>query len=263
MSGRLIVLGAGSALPRERTAGQSYGPAGYVLEPEPGGPLTMLDCGPGSIRSFGPLGLDLRRLERVVFSHYHIDHCLDLFALFFARYSPRLKPLPELELFGPAGLRQRVEDTPDVLGPWLRDQTVRVTEIEVDGEGHGGFEAGGLEFRCRANGHCPEAVSWRVEGAGLSLVYSGDTGPNPVVAELAAGADSFVCECSHVDGEGSHNHLTPTEAAGLARAAGVRRLILTHFYPEVDPEEAVAVARGAFAGEVAAAHDGAVFELRG
>jgi len=57
------------------------------------------------------------------------------------------------------------------------------------------------------------------------------------------------------------NHLTPGGAARLARAAGAERLILTHFYPAMDPEEARARAALLFPGRIELARDGATFEL--
>ena len=52
-------------------------------------------------------------------------------------------------------------------------------------------------------------------------------------------------------------------AAGrIARAAGCRRLLLTHFYPETEAaEDPVAAAREEFSGEVIGARDQDVFEV--
>ena len=47
-SAELVVLGAGSILPRA-----GYGCAGYALRPTPDGALTLFDCGPGSLRALG------------------------------------------------------------------------------------------------------------------------------------------------------------------------------------------------------------------
>jgi len=251
----LSVLGAGSILPRA-----GYGCAGYALRARPGGPVTLLDCGPGSVRALAGAGIELRDVRRVVLSHYHLDHCLDLFALAFARHNPSLRDAGEIELVGPRGLRERVEGAPAVLGRWAAMPRATLSEVEP-GEA---LERDGLAWRSAANGHTPEALSWRVEpasGAGWSLVYSGDTPDDPRVAELAAGADTFLCECSFPEELATENHLTPTSAARLARAAGVRRLVLTHFYPSMDPAEARARAERVFDGPIELARDGAAFEL--
>ena len=254
MAATLAVLGAGSILPRV-----GYGCSGYALRPRAGARVTLLDCGPGSIRALASVGIGLEEVERVVLSHFHLDHCLDLFALAFARHNPRLAGAPALELVGPRGLAARVRDVPGVLGPWASCPGASVREVEPGEE----LERDGLVWRSTANGHTPEALSWRVDSArdGLALVYTGDTGPDARVSALARGADVLLAECSFPEREAVPNHLTPLGAAGLARAAGVRRLILTHFYPSLDPEEARAEAALGFDGTIELARDGARFLL--
>ncbi len=253
----LHVLGAGSILPRE-----GYGCAGYALRPGALGPVTLLDCGPGSIRNLARAGVALEDVRRVVFSHYHLDHCLDLFALAFARRNPRFDPVPELELFGPRGLRAMVERAPDALSRWAQDPNARVTEVELDARGRGGFERDGIVFTCAKNGHNPESVSWRIERPGeFALAYTGDTDEDPAVAELAREVELFVVECSFPEQESVKGHLTPSSAARLARDAGAAQLLLTHFYPTNDPARAAEEAARIFRGAVETARDGSVHRV--
>ncbi|MCY0944401.1 ribonuclease Z [Streptomyces antarcticus] len=81
------------------------------------------------------------------------------------------------------------------------------------------------------------------------------------VAELADGCDMLVIESTFLDEDVrlavDHGHLTAGQAAGVAREAGVRHLVLTHFsqrYP--DPSEFERQARAAgFEGELTVAAD--------
>jgi ribonuclease BN (tRNA processing enzyme) len=256
VSAALSVLGAGSILPR-----LGYGCAGYGLRPEAGAPVTLLDCGPGSIRALASVGIELAEVRRVVLSHYHLDHCLDLFALAFARHNPALGEAGEIELVGPRGLRARVEGAPGVLGHWAAMPRATLTEVEPGEE----LVREGLRWRCAANGHTPESLSWRAEPAGTapgwSLAYTGDTPEDGRVAELARGAGVLLAKCSFPEEEAAPNHLTPSAAARLAQKARVGRLILTHFYPSMDPEEARTRAERVFDGALELARDGRVFEL--
>jgi ribonuclease BN (tRNA processing enzyme) len=68
---------------------------------------------------------------------------------------------------------------------------------------------------------------FRVEAGGKVAAFSSDTGPTPALAELADGADVFLCEATLKDEEPEpRGHLTAAEAA--AAAAGARRLLLVH-----------------------------------
>ena len=257
MSAELLVLGAGSILPRV-----GYGCSGYALRPSAGSPVTLIDCGPGSIRALAAGGVRLDEVRRVVLSHYHLDHCLDLFALFFARRNPGLRDLPCLELVGPPGLRRLVERAPDAMGRWAVDPDCTVHEVEIGTDGRGRCTTRELRLECARTGHTETAVAWRIElPDGTSLVYTGDTGEVGELVELARGADVLLSECSFLDGRGREHHLTPSGAARLARAAGVGRLILTHFYPETDPEEARRAASHIFGRAIEIARDGTVHSL--
>ena len=194
MAATLTVLGAGSILPRA-----GYGCSGYALRPVPAGPVTLLDCGPGSVRQLGAVGIGLAEVRRVVLSHFHPDHCLDLLALAFARRNPSFQDAPPLEVLGPAGLHELLAGLAGAhprFGRWIDLGQADVAEVDparADGE----RVAGDLRLRWAATGHTPEALAWRVETrAGETLVYSGDTGETPAVAELASGVDLFLCECS-------------------------------------------------------------------
>lgn len=75
--------------------------------------------------------------------------------------------------------------------------------------------------------------------------------------ELARGADMLVCESTylHCDADLAHDHghMTAVEAATIARDAGVRRLVLTHFSQRyTDTEAFVAEARAIHPDSIAA-----------
>lgn len=250
------VLGAGSILPRD-----GYGCAGYALRARPGAPVTLFDCGPGSLRMLPRVGIELAEVERVVLSHFHTDHWLDLYALFFARRNPDLRAGP-LEVIGPVGLRARVAAAPAALGPWVADPSARLCEVEPDARGCVRLEREGLRLSATLTGHAPEALAWRADfdtpRGPRSACFSGDTGENPAVAELARGADLCVFECSFPDEAAVEHHLTPSSAARLAHAAQARTLMLTHFYPSLEPEQARARAALAYGGPIEIARDGAL-----
>ena len=94
-----------------------------------------------------------------------------------------------------------------------------------------GPDFGRLQRGETVNGVAPEQVIGE-ERPGRTLVFSGDTRPCETVAAAAHHADLLVHEAtfSHedVDRARQTQHSTATEAATLARDAGVRLLALTH-----------------------------------
>lgn len=85
---------------------------------------------------------------------------------------------------------------------------------------------------------------------GQSFAFVMDTRPCPGALEIARGVDLLVCEATFLGADAeladAYAHCTAEQAATIARDAGVRRLLLTHFsqrYPdsEASADEARAV----------------------
>lgn len=101
---------------------------------------------------------------------------------------------------------------------------------------------------------------------GRKVVITGDTAPCAAVVDAAAGADLLVHEATFGEEEKDRAketfHSTAREAAQIAKAAQVRRLVLTHLSARysISPEELVKEAREVFA-DVVAAKDGMVVEV--
>ncbi|GAA1130808.1 hypothetical protein GCM10009630_30910 [Kribbella jejuensis] len=114
---------------------------------------------------------------------------------------------------------------------------------------------GGVELTSRAVEHGLPAFGVRVEGAGRSLVYSGDTAPCAALSELADGCDVLLCEAG---GDDPAHHTA--EQAGDS-AAGAGRLIVTHVARPIAPAEAAARAATRYDGPVEYAVPGATYRM--
>jgi ribonuclease Z len=68
---------------------------------------------------------------------------------------------------------------------------------------------------------------------GQAVAYVMDTRPCAGAEKLAHGVDLLVCESTYLASEtaeaDAHRHMSAEQAGALARGAGVRRLVLTHF----------------------------------
>ncbi len=103
-----------------------------------------------------------------------------------------------------------------------------------------------------------ETYGFRVTNGGVTLAYTGDTGPSERIADLARDADLFVCEATleHGDADGEpRGHLSADEALAAYAASGAHRLLLTHRPSELAPPDGVLLAYDGMELEVEPAGD--------
>jgi ribonuclease Z len=131
--------------------------------------------------------------------------------------------------------------------------------------------AGPMVAQLRAAGHLEvggrvvtlDEVSAPRPGQAVAFVM--DTRMCAAALELARGVDLLICESTFLSADAdkahAYGHLTATDAATIARDAGVGRLVLTHFsqrYPDDAPFLAEAAA---IFPDVVAARDGATIPM--
>jgi ribonuclease Z len=86
---------------------------------------------------------------------------------------------------------------------------------------------------------------------GTKIVVIGDTETTEGLSEHVRGADLLVIEATFLEHDAvmarDYGHLTAAKAAGLAAAADVKRLVLTHISGRYENEEILAEASKIFA----------------
>jgi ribonuclease BN (tRNA processing enzyme) len=216
----------------------------------------LLDLGNGALGALQRF-IPLERIDAVVLSHLHADHCLDLCGLYVAqRYHPA-GPRPPIPVWGPRGTASRMArayDLPE--DPGMTGQ-FDFHPLEPGAQAIGPFTV----TAARVN-HPVEAYGLRVAAGDHAIVYSGDTGESAALVELAHGADVALFEASCLEARPAPDvHLTARQAAEHARAAGVGTLVLTHLVAWNDPAETLAEARAAFDGALMLASSGLVIDI--
>lgn len=243
----LTVLGSGTLLPDG-----ARGSASYHLRS--GTHRLLLDAGPGTHHGLPRAGLDWRGIDTVAISHYHPDHVTDLPALLAAfRFAELSTPLT---LLGPRGFEDYLERLAALHGPWILEPSRPLTVVELDETETWVSAEGILSVSVRPTPHTEESVAYRVDGSGWSLGYTGDTGPHPDLHEFFRDCTVLVSECSIDDPPEMDTHLSPRSVAAMASAAQPGALVVSHVYPPLTPEGAVARIRERYDGRVSAARDG-------
>ena len=228
----LTVIGHWGAYP-----GPGEATSCYLLRAE--GKSILLDCGSGSLSLIQDI-LPLHEIDAVVLSHYHSDHIADLGCL---QYAARIemdlgRRAAPLEVFGHAedpGFKKLGYLDFAVGTTYGRDSTLKL---------------GPFSFTFAPTIHPDPCYAMRVSCGGSSLVYSGDTGPNPDMVGFAAGADLLLCETSlYNEYKGKiPGHMSAGEAGELAKAAGVGSLMATHLPHYGVHADLLEQARAAFGG---------------
>ncbi len=247
---KLHVLGSGTAIPHlER------GASGYAVVAD-GGAACLLECGPGSTRRWPHAGLDFASVRAILVTHFHVDHCCDLPAVLFGRMVADIET--PLALLGPVGHASHVAGLRALFSPWLDDERVTVHEL-ADGDA---FALAPFEVQARRVQHAEHALGVRVTADGATLAFSGDSGPCEALVELCRGADVALLECSYPRERETKSHLNAATAAEVAVAAGVERLVLTHFYPQCDGVDIASQVRDAgYRGALHLARDGDLIDV--
>lgn len=230
--------------------------SGYLLRTP--SVAVWLDAGNGTLANVqGHVGLD--RIDAVVISHEHPDHWLELPVLRNAlRYGIGRDHVP---VYGTAGTLSMLEGlTGGRVGPTFRWQTVTADDA---------VDVGDLHLTFARTAHPVETLAVRASHDGRSFAYSADTGPGFEFSTLdpeREGFDLVCCEATLSEEEGRTSpvrggHLTGGQAGAAARAAGARRLVVTHVSPLGDASERVGAATSTFGAPAELAAVGAVLTV--
>ena len=112
-----------------------------------------------------------------------------------------------------------------------------------------------------ATDHGTPTLAVRLAHEGATLAYRPTRARAGRSRSWARASGTFLCEATYTQElEGSLLHLSGREAGAMARAAGVRRLIVTHRWPTVSADDVRREAELAFGRPVEQASMGAVFD---
>lgn len=192
----------------------------------------LLDCGNGSIKELS-LPDDLINLN-VFISHLHKDHYSDLNALAYASYVyHNLGILKErIKVYIPKVKPDDLEYIDYLLIKNNKEQYFELIEYDENSI----FEIDNYKITFMKNYHPMSTYSTKIENNQFKFVYTSDLGyaSKDDIVTFARNASYLLIESSLLIEDGILNeyHLRAFEAADIAKNAGVKNLILTHFWPE-------------------------------
>lgn len=220
----------------------------------------IIDCGIGITKRLVEAKVPLPNLRYVFVTHLHSDHVLEFGNMIDAAWSVGLNH--EVQAFGPVGLEALTQAywesnradieirIPDEGKPDPRKLLV-VKDIAEPGPVMSNDTVKVTAFRTPHPPILERNYAYKFETPDGVIVYACDTAYNPELAKFAAGADLLIHEALYLPAVDSmtsriknastlKQHLlaahTSTEDVGrVAKAAGVKKLVLSHLVPGDDP----------------------------
>jgi ribonuclease BN (tRNA processing enzyme) len=209
-------------------------------------------------------GATIFEISYIFYSHFHPDHTAELIPFLFATKYPdgnkRKKPLTIIAAKGFWPFYNRLKIA---YGTWIELEPGLLQIVELDNIGPDSRRLADFTVDALPVEHNAESLAFRITSpSGQSVVYSGDTDYSDNLIVLAKDADLLICESAFPDQFKVDGHLTPSIAGKIATRANVRKLVLTHFYPECDQADIKKQCRKTYSGSLVLAEDLLKIEIR-
>jgi ribonuclease BN (tRNA processing enzyme) len=247
---KITILGSGTCVPSLKRSSCSV-----LIEIAQS--LLLFDSGAGTMRRLLEAGVTIDKLSHIFYSHLHPDHTAEIVPFLFATKYPhtyrRRKPFT---IVAAKGFVDFYEKLKFAYGQWieLAPGLLSISELDTTGRDH--LDCDLFDVDSLPMDHTDMSLAYRITGPdGRSIVYSGDTDLCDNLVTLAKGVDVLICESALPDEIKVPGHLTPSLAGRIASQAGVKKLVLTHFYPECDAVNVSEQCRKAYHGPLVLAED--------
>jgi ribonuclease BN (tRNA processing enzyme) len=229
---QLTVLGSSASYP-----GPGGACSGYLVQE--GKTNLLVDCGTGVLSNLQK-AIALEQVNNIVISHFHADHFFDLIPYRYALMHQACRDVHPVLYLPPGGKKALLKTvsafdrSPDFFSKYFH-----IEEYAPKA----GVSVGKLDIEFAAVKHYIPAYAMSISG-NKKLVYSADSGLCDELADIAQGADLFLCEATRYgDADGEWGHMLASDAVKLAKNAKVKKLILTHFWPDHDYSQELDQAR--------------------
>jgi len=222
---KITVLGSGSCVPSFNRF-----PSSYFFYPAKLKENWLVDIGEGALFRLSEARESYKDIDRIFISHTHPDHIGALIPLILAlKYTPGFERSKPLFIYGPENV-QKYLDMHLGFAPYLKcDFPINFVSCSSDND----IEIEKCLIKTKKMNHFETTLGYRWLFGGKVIVYGADGEVSKELINLSEGADLLILESSYPKDKPSPGHLTTFEAGEIARKAGAKKLLLSHFYPEV------------------------------
>ncbi|GJH43053.1 MBL fold metallo-hydrolase [Pasteurella canis] len=283
----VVILGSGGpeiALFRSSQPLQPRASASYLLR-ENGQAKFIIDLGSGALQRFAQTNAKIEDLQAILVTHFHVDHINDLPTLIKSSFFSERKQ--DLLIYGPTG-NEFIPDTVDFLSRLLGEkgayayladfltgeESYQIIPTSVDANKqqptifHTTIDGFDIKAVGTEHGLLP-ALAWRIEKAGCSVVFSGDTSNLGRTLDLITkDADLFIAhnaipETSQ-DNVAQKLHMRPSEIARIAHNSNIKNLVLSHLMRRTEQvkTQTEQVIKSQFQGNITFANDCDIYSIK-
>ena len=217
-------------------SGAAFGSGGRLqtcILIEAAGAKFLLDCGAAALISMKRFGVSTADIDKILITHLHGDHFggIPFFILDSQLISKRTGPL---RIAGPPGVKDRIHSAMEIMFPGSSrvKQKFQIEFFEL----RAGVRTQIDQIFVTAEGvaHASGSPSYalRIECAGKSIVYSGDTEWTDNLINVARGADLFIAEAYFYEKKIKY-HLNYQTLMEKKAELDCKRIVLTHMSDDV------------------------------
>ncbi len=199
----------------------------------------LVDCGTSPVMNLLNYGVDIGKIDTIIFTHLHRDHCVGFPALLWYLGSVLHRDMATFTIYGP---KETIADFVKAacLIAFRDEQKIISQPNVVEVKGGESVTLGDITVKFAQAQHAVPALCLRLEKGDASLGVSGDTYSYPELATFFKDCDALVYECSfgrqqpHETDETLDalkrkcGHSSATDAANIATQANVKRVYLAH-----------------------------------
>lgn len=226
--------------------------SGYLLEAK--NFKILIDCGNGTLSRLLTLIGSLNKIDAIILSHLHSDHMSDIMVMRYAlginqANGTICKSIP---LYAP----KDPEETYNKLqfkNAFIQNEINEDTILTFDD----------MKISFKLMSHPIRTYGLIVEKDGKRFVYTSDTKYCDALKEITSNADLALCECNLLEKDRTEDayHLSAKQVGQIAADMNVKKLLLTHIWPEYDVNEILNEAKTNFAGDVEIAVEMRSYEI--
>ena len=192
-----------------------------------------IDFGASSVIALNALGIPHNNIDVILLTHLHGDHCGGVCSLLIDAMLGAKRQTP-LTIAGPLKTRAHLPTVQEALFPGSAGMKPKFAVDVIDMDVLTPHEINGLKVTTYPAIHteATNPTSMRIEVAGKTIAYTGDSAWTEHIPDVARDADLFISECYFYEKRVPF-HMNYPDLKEHEGELSAKRTILTHMGPEM------------------------------